>query len=113
MATVIASAIIDLVAMPLVLQRILGLSALRFLRRACARPLMVAVLQVVLLLGIRTIGQPTSWIKLVTQGFMATAASTLVVLAVGLTASERRRFLFQPLGRLVRGVGKPAEVAAS
>jgi O-antigen/teichoic acid export membrane protein len=113
MATVIASAIIDLVAMPLVLQRVLGLSALRFLRRACARPLMVAVLQVVLLLGIRTIGQPTSWIKLVTQGFMATAASTLVVLAVGLTGSERRRFLFQPLGRLVRGVGKPAEVAAS
>jgi O-antigen/teichoic acid export membrane protein len=111
-ATVIASVVIDLIAMPWLLQRTLGLSALGLLRRAYARPLAAGALQAVLMAGIRLAGPPDHWLQLISQGVLAGIGSAVVVLAVGMTASERQRFVARPLSRFLQGLTIRAAPAA-
>ena len=99
-ATVIASVVIDLIAMPWLLQRSLGLSAASLVRRAYARPLAAGALQAVLMVGIRLSGPRDNWLQLILQGVFAGIASAVVVFSVGMTASERQRFLVQPAHRI-------------
>jgi O-antigen/teichoic acid export membrane protein len=99
-ATVTASVIIDLVAVPFLLQRTLGLSYLGFLRRACGRPAAVAVLLAVAIVLIRLGGTADDFLHLAFQGLLAGTATALIVLSVGITAAERHRYLIQPFGRL-------------
>ena len=98
-ATVVASIVVDLVAMPLLLQRLLGFSILRLARRAYARPGAAAVLMALTFVAIRRGGQPDNWFQLISQGIAAAIASIAVLFAVGITASERRRFVLQPVRR--------------
>jgi O-antigen/teichoic acid export membrane protein len=99
-AVVIASVAVDLIAIPLLLQRVLHLSVKDLLRRACVRPLAAGALQAILMVCIRLTGQPKDWLHLVLQGVLAGAGSVAVVLVVGITATERQRFLVQPLHHL-------------
>jgi O-antigen/teichoic acid export membrane protein len=101
-ATVVASVAVDLITMPLLLQRILGLSALTFVRRACLRPMAAAALQALLFVSIRLLGRPDHWPQLILQGLLAGTASVAVVVAVGVAAAERQRFLMQPARRFWR-----------
>jgi hypothetical protein len=110
-ATAFASIVIDLSVMPLLLQRILGLSAISFLRRACARPLAVGVLQVLLFTGIRLTGRPDHWLLLIWQGMLAGTGTLILLLAIGMTSVERERFLLRPLRRVWRPERTPAEAA--
>jgi O-antigen/teichoic acid export membrane protein len=99
MATVAASAIIDLIAIPLLVQKFLGLSALTFLRRSCGRPLAVAALLSAFLFGLRTVASPTDWRELFAIGVVTGIATLVTVLVFGVSAEERQRFLIQPLRR--------------
>jgi O-antigen/teichoic acid export membrane protein len=101
MATVIASVAVDLIAMPLLLQRNLGLTVITFLRRSCGRPLTAAALLSVVCWGVRLTGRPVNWLQLISQGALAAIGSAIVVLLVGITAEERRRFVVRPLSRLL------------
>ncbi len=100
MATAGASIVIDLVMMPVLLQRLLGLSVLRLMRRGWVRPLAVGVLQTAVITGVRLGGRPDRWMELIVQGLVAGIGMLIVLFVVGLAAEERRRFVLQPLRRL-------------
>lgn len=100
-ATVIASLVIDMIAMPVLLRRILGFSILHFLRQACLRPVIAGVLLVMIICCIRLTGHPVDFIELVLQGILAAAGSVLVFVAVGISREERNRYLTKPIQRLI------------
>jgi O-antigen/teichoic acid export membrane protein len=99
-ATVIASLVIDMIAMPLMLQRVLGFSVTAFIRNSCMRPLAAGVLQAIIMICIKLIGHAENFIHLVFQGSLAVAGSAAILIVVGLTREERHRFLFEPLRRI-------------
>lgn len=99
-ATVIASVVIDLIAMPLMLQKIVGLSVLHFMRKACIRPIVAGVLQAIIMGCVKLIGHPANFFQLVLQGILAVASSASILFVVGLTSEERSRFLLQPMRRI-------------
>jgi O-antigen/teichoic acid export membrane protein len=101
-ATVIASLVIDLIGIPLLLQRKLGLSVTEFARSACSRPLAVGCLLAVVLTGISHVGRATSWAELIAQGTCAALAASLLVIGIGIRKTERERFITKPLSRLTR-----------
>lgn len=112
-ATVIASLVIDFIAIPLLLQRILGLSLMRFLRCACMRPIAAGAFQAVVMVCIRLVGEPEDWIQLALQGIAAGTATVAIVVVVGVTGSERQRYLVRPIRRLVGTEKQFAEVSSS
>ena len=99
-ATVIASVVIDLIAMPLMLQKIVGLSVFHFLRKACIRPIIAGVLQAITMGCIKFTGHPANFFQLVLQGILAVVGSAAVLVVVGLTREEQKRFLIQPVRKL-------------
>ncbi len=102
-ATVIASVLIDLITIPLLLQKIMGLSIKDFLRRACVRPAATAMLQVSIIMTTRYLmGRPENWQNLILQGFVAGIGIAITVVLVGLTRSEQERFVMTPMQRLLR-----------
>jgi O-antigen/teichoic acid export membrane protein len=101
-ATVLASLVIDLIAIPVLLQIKLGLSVAQFARSACSRPLAVACLLAVVLTGISHLDRATSWAELIVQGICAALAASLLVIGIGIRKAERERFITKPLGRLAR-----------
>lgn len=113
MATVIASVVIDLIAMPLLLERIIGLSAAGFLLRGCVRPLGAGVVQTMFFALVRLHGRPGSWVELLVQGIVGGIGSAVIVLVIGVTRDERQRFLFEPMRRLHRARMKSAEVIST
>jgi len=99
-AVVVASILIDFAAMPWLAQRYLGLSVKNFVGRACARPLAVGLLQLLAVICVRLLGRPLGWIELILQGSLAAALCAMIMLAVGVTSSERQKFVIRPLRRL-------------
>ena len=99
-ATVIASVVIDLIAMPFMLQRILGLTVIAFVRNSCMRPLIAGLLQAILMISIRYMGPAENFVYLSLQGMLAVAASIVVLITIGLTRDDQQRFLVGPLRRL-------------
>lgn len=105
-ATVIASVLVDFIAMPFLLQWALGLPVKEYLRRACLRPIAAGLVQASLIGGIRFSGAPLDWLHLVLQGAMAGLVSAIVVTFIGITADERQRYVIQPLRRLWKRRGE-------
>jgi O-antigen/teichoic acid export membrane protein len=62
-AVVVASAVIDLVSMPWLAQRVLGLSIKSYIRSACVRPIAVAVLQLAAVSCARLMGRPAGVVR--------------------------------------------------
>lgn len=114
---VAASPVIGIVAVlsigiPLVVHKTLDFHIKGFLI-ACVRPLAVAALLAIVMVCIRLTGQPEDWFHLFVHGMWAGIAVAVVVVAVGLTAEERQRFLIQPTRHLLsrlRRKGSAAEV---
>ena len=99
-ATVFASIVVDLIAMPLLVQKALGLRVREYLRSACLRPVLAGVAQTILVASIRLTGAPSDWLHLILQGAVAGVALLAVTVSIGITAAERQRFLVQPLRRM-------------
>lgn len=99
-ATVIASVIIDLIAMPILLRRILGFKIGTFFWSSCMRPLIAGLFQALFMHAIRLLGPAEDYFQLALQGMLAVTASLAVLVCVGLTAEERKRFLVTPMRRL-------------
>jgi O-antigen/teichoic acid export membrane protein len=112
MGTVMGALVVDFVLVPVLLQRYVGLSIVLLIRRAWPRPLVAAAALAVLLGALRLgVGRPDGWTQLIGFGLASGAAAAAVVLAVGVTADERRRFLIAPLRRLTGTIDR-AEAAA-
>lgn len=101
-ATVLASAVIDLMAMPILVQRVMGLPVKDFLHRALLRPAGAALLLLLAILAIRLLGEPKDWFNLALQCLLAGAAAAAVIANLGVTAAERQRFVGNPLRRLLQ-----------
>jgi O-antigen/teichoic acid export membrane protein len=97
MAAAAASVVIDLITMPIMVQRFVGLPLLLFLRRACTRPLLAGVLQAGCLIGLSSVSRADRWPQLFMQGAVGGTACVLIAVVVGLKTDERRRFLIGPL----------------
>lgn len=100
MSTVIASVLIDLIVIPVLLQKMIGLSVKNFLLSACVRPVAVGALQSIIIVTIRLTGNPEDWHHLIIQGLLAGVGSVATVLVVGLTTGERERYIIGPIQRL-------------
>ncbi|MSN27149.1 MAG: oligosaccharide flippase family protein [Geobacter sp.] len=99
-ATVIASVLIDMIAMPFMLQRVLGLSASAFILNSCIRPAAAGLLQAVIMYCIKLAGPAGNFTYLILQGTLAAVGAAAIFLVIGLTKEERHRFLFEPLRRI-------------
>lgn len=110
MATVIASLAIDMIAMPLMLQRVLGLSATAFIRHSCIRPMVACLFQAIIMGVIKMSGHAGNFFHLVLQGALAVTGSAAVLILVGLTTEERRRFLIEPIHRYIKRMKTAATV---
>jgi len=97
LGAVAGSVVINLITLPLLVQRALDLRVGRWLVNACARPLAAGVLQLLLIEAIRTVGHPDTWPQLAVRGVLAASGCALIVFAIGITAAERRRvFAYLP-----------------
>jgi O-antigen/teichoic acid export membrane protein len=112
-ATVFGSVVVDLVVMPLILQRALGLSVARFVRRACPRPLAAGAALTLAIVCLRLIGQPDRWPQFGLYALITASAGIAAVLAFGVTAAERQRYLVVPIRSRVRRHREPAEAIGS
>jgi len=101
-ATVCASVVVDLIVMPWMLQRIVGLSVAGFLRHSCVRPALAGALQALLMAGVRVDGRAGTWLQLLLQGAVAGVGAMAIALSVGVTRAERQRFVYGPLARLLK-----------
>jgi O-antigen/teichoic acid export membrane protein len=99
-STVIASIVIDLIAVPLLLEKFVGFSVKEFLLSSCMRPVSTGLLQALLIIFIRLVGKPEDWFHLFLQGSIAGVGSTFAVFILGLTAAERERFVLRPVQRI-------------
>jgi hypothetical protein len=91
--------------MPLLVQRVLGLTVKDLLMRAGQRPLAAAVLQLIVIFCIRQLGEPAHWLDLALQCGFAGVLCLAIVSLVGITGAERERFISEPLRRLAGRVG--------
>jgi O-antigen/teichoic acid export membrane protein len=107
LATVSASLVIDLIAMPIALQRTVGLRVLPMIRCAVPRPLAVAVVAAIAFAALRSTGTPTNWPHLLLHGLLAGAISLVAILALGITRDERQRLVVKPLRRMRSRAAQP------
>jgi O-antigen/teichoic acid export membrane protein len=105
--TVTASIVVDLIAIPLIVQRKLGFGVLDFLRRACARPALFACLCAPLLASLKLLGEPRTWSQLLLTGVAAGLVCIVVGAFVGVTRDERQRMIVRPLRRVFARFGAP------
>lgn len=99
MAVVIASTIIDLIVVPIMVQRILGLSVLDWVRKACFRPMLVCAVSAMMLGVLHHYLEIETWWDFMLSGTIAVTLCGGAVLAIGVTSEERERFLVQPFRR--------------
>jgi len=109
-AAILATIVVDLVGIPVVLNRHVGIHVKEFLLSAWARLVGVALLLAMLILGIRQLEQPEQWTELIMQGILAGCAAVAVLIIIGITAEERNRLLAKPIYRLRAMYGsRPAQ----
>jgi hypothetical protein len=101
MAAAVSGVIVDGLVVPFLVHKRLQLPFLTFLRRAYARPSLVAALQVGAAFAVRQLGPPHNWFELAVQGAVAVALFGTIVIVVGVTPEERQRFVLRPLLRLL------------
>jgi O-antigen/teichoic acid export membrane protein len=98
---VIGTLAVDLIAVPLLLQRLVGLPVIDFLRSACVRPAVVGLLLSVCAAVITAALDPAGWLDLALHGLSAGAIAAVLVLSVGITGEERRRLVIRPVAHVL------------
>jgi O-antigen/teichoic acid export membrane protein len=109
-STVVAAVSMELIAIPLLLQRAVGLRFRDLVRNAYLRPVAVSILLMVCMVSLRIGGGPTDWLHLSLVGVLTAIAAASAVLAVGIRGEERQRLIAQPVRRLFR---KPLPTAVN
>jgi O-antigen/teichoic acid export membrane protein len=87
-----------------------GLPVRDYLLSIFGRPVLVGVLLILLILCIRIEGMAADWPHLLLQGALYLIGAFTIIVAVGITNSEREQFLLNPLLRILKGQNyKPRE----
>jgi O-antigen/teichoic acid export membrane protein len=103
LGTMIPSLISHVVIYPWFICRFLNISGGTYLAKVFPRPLIVAVLFAgPLILARHAISPATSWSGLGVVGLLASSFALILIVTVGLDASERRRFVIDPLRRVAQ-----------
>lgn len=97
----ISAVVVNVIGIPLLLQKALGLPVKDLLLGACVRPMVLGLLLAILLMCIRLTGRPNDWPHLLLHGMLAAASVVALVLMVGINTEERQRFVVQPIRRLL------------
>jgi O-antigen/teichoic acid export membrane protein len=110
-ASAVASVVAESLTIPLLLRRTLGLREWYRVERVFARPAVIAVLLAGFIAGVQYVMGPASdWARLVLDGAISAAGAAVLVLALGVTAAERRDIIVRPVRRLL---GKRAGATAA
>ena len=107
-AVVAASTIVDLLIIPVMVQRVLGLSIIDWICKACIRPILVCIITALMLGMLHHYYDIKTWWDFIISGILSVTLCSMVVLALGISAAERERFLFAPLRILLRTVERHA-----
>lgn len=100
-AAAIVAIFVEWIGVLLGLRRVLDIPIYSFVS-ACVRPIVVGLLLALLLGGIRGWMEPVGdWFDLILHGVLAGLASLALTVLFGITSDERRRFVVNPLGRLI------------
>jgi O-antigen/teichoic acid export membrane protein len=90
---------------PVFVCRCLGISLATYIRRVLTRPFFVTIVLLPLLLKFHFFNPIRNWPALFISGLVTCALAVPIVFLLGLTKSEREKFLFRPLRtRLVTGI---------
>jgi len=100
-ASVAAAALAHGLLVPRALQTTVEFPVRRVFLAAAARPAAVAVVLSAIFYAIRLTGPATSWTMLLLHGAVAGIVVAVSVLAIGVSAAERRDYVWQPLRRLL------------
>jgi membrane protein EpsK len=100
-ASVAAAVLAHGILVPRALQTTVEFPVRRVLLTAAARPAAVAVVLSALFYVIRLTGPVTNWTTLFLHGAVAGILVAITVLAIGVSAAERRDYVWQPLRRLL------------
>ncbi len=112
-ATASAAVVVDLIVLPILLERSLGLSFFQFIRKSCPRPVAAGGLQAAAMLAVRLSGPALSWDRLLAQAAVAALSAGLILLAVGVTSEERQQLLLKPLRRWTASFSPSRAVTAA
>jgi peptidoglycan biosynthesis protein MviN/MurJ (putative lipid II flippase) len=98
----ISAVVVNVIGIPLLLQKALGLPVKDLLLGACVRPMVLGLLLAIVLMCIRLTGRPNDWPHLLLHGMLAAVSVVALVLMVGVNTEERHRFVVQPIRRLLK-----------
>lgn len=102
LASVFAIVLVDLIGIPFILFRKVGMHVTEFIMSAGLRLVTIGFLLFVLFEAIRLISHPDGWWLLFINGGIAVFGAFIVITYLGLTRDERRRFIEQPIRHLIR-----------
>jgi O-antigen/teichoic acid export membrane protein len=111
-SAVIGAVSVELIAIPLLLQRAVGLRVKAVVKSACLRPAAVGVLLAGCMASMRlAAGRPADWFHLVLYGVLTAIAAAAIVLLAGVSSEERQRLIGRPVRQLL-GRATPAAANA-
>ena len=102
LASVLAIVLVDLLGIPVILFRMVGMHVRELARTVWLRLAILGGILLATFVAIRAIGQPDQWWQLFLDGFLAGVVALVAILIIGLNAEERGRFVAHPLRRLLR-----------
>jgi O-antigen/teichoic acid export membrane protein len=94
--------VVDLIGVPLMLFRKSGMHAGDFARSAGFRLGSVVIVLFFWFEAVREVSQPDQWWEMILNGALGGLGAIATIAVLGLTRKERRRFLEQPVRRLLR-----------
>ena len=101
-AGVLAIIVVDAIGIPVALYKKTGMHFNDLIKSAGSRICVIAGSLLVLFEMIRRLSKPDDWWELILNGALAGCFALAVIVAIGLTREERRRFIEQPARHLLR-----------
>lgn len=118
LGTLLPAIVIQGLVHPVIISRQLRISLRRYVHQVIGRPMGVAFVSGGgLWIARRIVPQATNWFELLQVGALTTGLALIVLVSVGLSREERKRYITTPLRRLVsrltepgsEGSGRPSE----
>lgn len=100
--SVLAVVLVDVLGVPIALRRLTGMNVGKLVRDAWGYLSLLCATLVFVFLAIRRASPPDTWRALLLNGLLAGCAAIIAVIALGLTAEERHRFIERPVRRFLK-----------
>jgi O-antigen/teichoic acid export membrane protein len=101
-AVVVPALAIEGFAFPYLVCRLYGIKAREYLVRVLARAAMITIMLWPALVVMTRVKKPDTWAALAFEGALGAAMIGILILALGMSGEERRRFVWAPLAAITR-----------